>query len=436
MGNNYFHSVRLDKEKCKGCTNCIKRCPTEAIRVRDGKAKIMDERCIDCGECIRICPYHAKSAVTDDLKVLNEYKYRIALPAPTLYGQFKGLTDINDVLSALISLGFDDVYEVAWAADIVSARIRSYIKDKKGKKPYISSACPAIVRLIQVRFPNLIDNIVEVQSPMEVAGLIARKEVAAKYSIDDKDIGVFFISPCAAKMTSIKNPVGIAQSNVDGAIGISNIYGALSSAMKRQKGQKLRRSTAYGIGWANSGGESNAIGVDNYLAVDGIQNVIRVLDEIENNKLNDLDFFEGLACSGGCVGGPLTVENGFVAKTRIKKLAENNDKTRLTQHQLDDLCKGINIDYTEKIFAKSVMKLDDDVAKAIEKMNLIDKIYNDLPGLDCGSCGSPSCRTLAEDIVRGYASEMDCIFKLREKVKGLAQQMIELYNKIPTGKER
>jgi iron only hydrogenase large subunit-like protein len=434
MGNNYFHSVRLDKEKCKGCTNCIKRCPTEAIRVRDGKAKIMDERCIDCGECIRICPYHAKSAVTDDLKVLNEYKYRIALPAPTLYGQFKGLTDINDVLSALISLGFDDVYEVAWAADIVSARIRSFIKDKKGKKPYISSACPAIVRLIQVRFPNLIDNIVEVQSPMEVAGLMARKEAAAKHSIDDKDIGVFFISPCAAKMTSIKNPVGIAQSNVNGAIAISNIYGALSSAMKRQRGQKLRRSTAYGIGWANSGGESNAIGVDNYLAVDGIQNVIRVLDEIENNKLNDLDFFEGLACSGGCVGGPLTVENGFVAKTRIKKLAENNDKTRLTQHQLDDLCKGVNIDYTEEIFAKSVMKLDDDVAKAIEKMSLIDKIYNDLPGLDCGSCGSPSCKTLAEDIVRGYASEMDCIFKLREKVKGLAQQMIELYNKIPTGK--
>jgi iron only hydrogenase large subunit-like protein len=434
MGNNYFHSVRLDKEKCKGCTNCIKRCPTEAIRVRDGKAKIMDERCIDCGECIRICPYHAKSAVTDDLKVLNEYKYRIALPAPTLYGQFKGLTDINDVLSALISLGFDDVYEVAWAADIVSARIRSFIKDKKGKEPYISSACPAIVRLIQVRFPNLIDNIVEVQSPMEVAGLMARKEAAAKHSIDDKDIGVFFISPCAAKMTSIKNPVGIAQSNVNGAIAISNIYGALSSAMKRQRGQKLRRSTAYGIGWANSGGESNAIGVDNYLAVDGIQNVIRVLDEIENNKLNDLDFFEGLACSGGCVGGPLTVENGFVAKTRIKKLAENNDKTRLTQHQLDDLCKGVNIDYTEEIFAKSVMKLDDDVAKAIEKMSLIDKIYNDLPGLDCGSCGSPSCKTLAEDIVRGYASEMDCIFKLREKVKGLAQQMIELYNKIPTGK--
>ncbi|HHU62631.1 MAG TPA: 4Fe-4S binding protein [Clostridiales bacterium] len=436
MNNNYFHSVRLDKEKCKGCTNCIKRCPTEAIRVRDGKAKIMDERCIDCGECIRICPYHAKKAVTDDLKALDKYKYNIALPAPTLYGQFKGLTDINYVLSALLSLGFDDVYEVAWAADIVSAKIRSLIKDKKGKKPYISSACPAIVRLIQVRFPNLIDNIIDVQSPMEVAGLLARKEAAGKYSLDDKDIGVFFITPCAAKMTSIKNPVGMAKSYVNGAIAIPSVYGMLSSTMKKENVKKLQRSTAYGIGWANSGGESNALGVENYLAVDGIQNVIKVLDEIENNKLNDLDFFEGLACTGGCVGGPLTVENGFVAKNRIKRLVKNNEKVRLSQHQLDDVCKDIAIHYSEEILPKSIMKLDDDVAKAIEKMNLIDKIYDDLPGLDCGSCGSPSCKTLAEDIVRGYASEMDCIFKLREKVKGLAQQMIELYNKIPTGKER
>ena len=82
----YFHSVRLDREKCRGCTNCIKRCPTDAIRVQKGKAKIMDMRCIDCGECIRVCPYHAKVAYTDNLANINTYKYKIALPAPALYG--------------------------------------------------------------------------------------------------------------------------------------------------------------------------------------------------------------------------------------------------------------------------------------------------------------------------------------------------------------
>ena len=71
----YFHSVTLNKDKCQGCTNCIKSCPTEAIRVRDGKAKIIKERCIDCGECIRICPYHAKLALTDESSELSKHKF-------------------------------------------------------------------------------------------------------------------------------------------------------------------------------------------------------------------------------------------------------------------------------------------------------------------------------------------------------------------------
>ena len=70
----------LDKELCMGCINCIKRCPTEAIRVRDGKAHILKERCIDCGECIRICPHHAKKAITDPVSILENFQYTISLP--------------------------------------------------------------------------------------------------------------------------------------------------------------------------------------------------------------------------------------------------------------------------------------------------------------------------------------------------------------------
>lgn len=84
----FFHSVRLDEEKCEGCINCVKRCPTQAIRVRNGKASIISELCIDCGECIRICPHHAKYAQSDSFNIILDYKYRVALPAPTLYGQF------------------------------------------------------------------------------------------------------------------------------------------------------------------------------------------------------------------------------------------------------------------------------------------------------------------------------------------------------------
>ena len=155
----YFHSVTLDKDKCHGCTNCIKKCPTEAIRVRGGKAKIIKERCIDCGVCIRVCPYHAKQAKTDSFDMLGEFKYTVALPAPAFYGQFKDVTDVNIILTALKKVGFDDVYEVARGAEIVAEATRRMIEKGGLLKPVISSACPAVLRLIRVRFPDLIKNV-------------------------------------------------------------------------------------------------------------------------------------------------------------------------------------------------------------------------------------------------------------------------------------
>ena len=329
--SEYYHSVTLDKEKCMGCTNCIKHCPTEAIRVRNRKAQIIDERCIDCGECIRVCPYHAKIAVTDPLSVLDNYAYKIALPAPTLFGQFKNLKKCDKVLSALKKLGFDYVFEVAKGADIVTELIRDKLDITDIKKPLISSACPAILRLIQVRFPNLLDHLVRVESPMEIAAQLAKDELHKKTGIPKQQIGAFFITPCAAKMTSIRNPIGNEASHVDGAISILDVYGPISSYLKiPDNTEKQQRATAAGLNWAVTGGEGQALGIDNYLSVDGIQNVIPVLEEIENNKMSELDFFEGLACAGGCVGGPLTFENGYVAKNRIRLLAKGLQTARRT----------------------------------------------------------------------------------------------------------
>ena len=133
--NTYFHSVRLDEEKCMGCTNCIKRCPTQAIRVRSGKAHIISERCIDCGECIRVCPHHAKYSHRDSMNRIIEFKYRVALPAPSLYGQFNNLDDIGYVITALKMLGFDEVFEVARGAELVSDATRKYIAEHDIPRP-------------------------------------------------------------------------------------------------------------------------------------------------------------------------------------------------------------------------------------------------------------------------------------------------------------
>lgn len=426
----YFHSVTLDEEKCRGCTNCIKRCPTEAIRVRCGKARIINERCIDCGECIRICPQHAKKAITDDFSCISAFKYRIAIPAPTLYSQFKPEYSINRLLNALKLIGFDDVYEVAKAAEFVTDATKKLLASGYINKPMISSACPAVVRLIQVRFPNLIENLVKLESPMEVAAKMARKRAIETKSLNPSDIGIFFITPCAAKATSVKAPYENQKSSVDGVISIKDIYLTLRSKLEQTgEASQLALAGYEGIRWANSGGEGLALGTDRFLAVDGIHNVITILEAVENDKLEGVDFIEALSCNGGCLGGPLTVENVYVAKTRLKKHiddAKASTVSKMPQETYED-----SMVWTGNIVHKPVMKLDDDLGKAMEMLESLEKINGGLPGLDCGACGAPSCHALAEDIVRGNANETDCIFKLRERVRDLAAQMVELESKIP-----
>ena len=167
--DSYKHSVSLDVERCKGCTTCLRHCPTEAIRIRDGHAVINPDRCIDCGECIRVCPNKAKKASYQKFDSIRDYKWKIALPAPTLYGQFDNLDDIDYILQGLLDMGFDDVYEVSRAAELVSAYTRRYLKREDVKKPVISSACPVIIRLISLRFPSLCDKVLPILPPMEIA---------------------------------------------------------------------------------------------------------------------------------------------------------------------------------------------------------------------------------------------------------------------------
>ncbi|MEE1185489.1 MAG: 4Fe-4S binding protein, partial [Acutalibacteraceae bacterium] len=160
--NKYEHSVYLDVEKCNGCTTCLRHCPTEAIRIRNNHAVIDQERCIDCGECIRVCPNKAKKASSNPLSEMDRFKWKIALPAPTLYGQFDNLEDVDYVLDGLLKIGFDDVFEVSAAAELVSAYTRRYLKTEGIKKPAISSACPVIMRLVALRYPSLKENIIHI----------------------------------------------------------------------------------------------------------------------------------------------------------------------------------------------------------------------------------------------------------------------------------
>ncbi|HHT71218.1 MAG: [Fe-Fe] hydrogenase large subunit C-terminal domain-containing protein [bacterium] len=427
---DYFHSVRLDREKCKGCVNCIKRCPVEAIRVRHGKAEIMEDRCIDCGECIRACPNHAKYVERDTIHGLPQFAYTIALPAPSLYGQFRDNVGPGRILAAIKSLGFDDVWEVALGAEIVSRAVGEYFQTNRHLRPLISSACPAVVRLVQVRFPSLVDHIIPLESPMHVTASLARWLTAEKTGIHPDKIGLFFFSPCPAKVTAVKNPVGGVLSEVDRVLAVTDVYGELLQNL-RQGHPCMVRADRVGIGWGSSGGEQAASGIENSLIVDGIHNVISVLEEIELGRLGDIDFIEAQACPGGCVGGILNVNNRFVAGVRLQHLVRDLPQSA----PLSDRLHQLGADQVEvpsiAVEPRPIVHLDRDLKKAMQKLQLVNELMELLPGLDCGSCGAPTCRALAEDIAVGKATETDCIFKLRERIMSLALDTYNLAQVVP-----
>lgn len=428
--NTYKHSVSLEVEKCKGCTTCLRHCPTEAIRIREGKAVINPDRCIDCGECIRVCPNKAKKAIYRKFESITGYKWKIALPAPTLYGQFENLEDIDYVLQGLLDMGFDDVYEVSRAAELVSAYTRRYLKRTDIKKPVISSACPVVVRLISLRFPSLCDKIMPILPPMEIAGMLAREKAREEHpELKDEDICICFISPCPAKVSYVNNGFAGRKSNVDVVISISDVYFSLLGVMKKEKTPiPVSRSGMIGISWAATGGESSAIFNDKYLAADGIDNVIRVLDQIEDGNIPELEFIELNACNGGCVGGTMSMENPYIAKARLQTLRRYlpvSQNWLYNSGNEDDTWIPDEYFFKELPTYQPINRLSGNMSESFKMMADIEKIVKRLPDIDCGSCGAPSCHAFAEDIVLGEATENDCIFRMREQIQSLLQRKEE-----------
>ena len=416
--STYEHSVSLQREKCTGCTTCLRHCPTEAIRIRDSHAVIAADRCIDCGECIRVCPHNAKRAECNKLDNLSRFKWRIALPAPSLYGQFEGLEDADHVIQGLLDMGFDDVCEVSAEAEYVSEYTRLYLKTEGIKRPVISSACPVVSRLIAMRFPYLKDNLLPLLPPMELAAAAAREKALAEHpEFVSSDIGVCFISPCPAKTSYVKNGFGDHKSGIDLVVSISDIYFTLINLLKSDKPPKVTSNSGMiGISWAASGGEATALFNDRYLAADGIENVIKMLDQIENGTIPQLEFIELNACTGGCVGGVMTVENPFIAKARLQTLRRylpvSQNILQKDERYIPSGCFFGGIpDYSP------LSQLGSNIAESMRMMADIQSIKEQLPGIDCGSCGAPNCRALAEDIVKGESTIDACVIR-RYKCEG------------------
>jgi len=414
---DYFHALKVINENCVGCTACVRVCPTEAIRLRGGKIHIDTNRCIDCGECINACKYGALLPISDEVSIIHEFKYKLAILAYCFPGQFSDNHKYSNVKKALQDIGFDDVIDEAEVTESMTQIIRDYIKKNPQRRPILSTSCPAVVRLIQVRFPSLLPSMILLESPMSVLAQYYRTKISQEHNINEENIGIFSIVPCIAQVTSVYQPEGASRPYQEGAIAVQSIYNEIMKRMyKEDNGQPQDNSLTKGYCWAVAGQEADTIGSKDVktLAVTGIHNVIDILSKIENHQIERYDYVVLKSCVNGCTGGGLNVENPFVATNRIFKRIKEDYSHNLDKEDFFKLYSEGSYDVLP-LEPRSIMELDKDIKTAITKMKKLKEIEAMLPGINCCACGSPSCLSLAEDIVQEKASLDDCLVRLRRK---------------------
>lgn len=413
------HALVIDREKCVGCVACTMGCPTRAIRVRDNLAVVNDELCIDCATCMEACTYDAIRSRTSSPADLKRYKHTVAVPSLTLYAQFGKDVLPGQVLHALRQVGFDETYCISWMCEMVAGATDAHLSESRGPWPKISVTCPAVVRLIQIRYPDLISHLVPVESPRELAAKLRRRRRAAELGIEPEEIGMFFITPCTAIVHSIVAPVGLDASHLDGAFSIADLYGPLVKAMKEKPGSDPEDTvSARGLAWAMAGGEIAGMRNTNSMTVRGVHDVTYVFDRIEAGTFQSVDFIEAYICPDGCVSGGLTIAGRYAAQRNLREIARHlGDQATVKEEKVRSLVREHFFDFEAEIRARPVRPLARDLKQAIALKREKDALLEQLPRKDCAACGAPNCETLAEDVVRGQAKRTDCVFVRLESLE-------------------
>ncbi len=413
MEHNTVHrAIEIQQDVCIGCSHCIKVCPTEALRVSNGKALLYADWCIDCGECFRICPTRAIRVVDDDFADIYKYKYRVLLVPATFFAQFDETVDRGSIYQILTDLGFDELCTVEQSVDSLIGEINEYVKAAP-EKPVISSFCPAVIRLIQVRFPSLIDKIMLLIPPLEVTAQYYKRKFEMEGKGGDDELGIFYLTPCIGKIAAVKSPVGGYKSPINGVINMDRAYNKVFLAYKNKKfgdGEiKINSAlSSQGLLWPTTGGEAALI-KGRSLAIDGMGNVIDFLEKLENEDIGEsIDYLELRVCDESCCGGILVQRNRFLMADHLRRFSKQYPETHHLVDEYLSFCSSyIHMDPIEP---RSMVKYDKDINVAIKKMENARMLKKLLPNIDCGACGAPSCEALAADIVRDDASLNNCIF--------------------------
>ncbi|NPD84839.1 4Fe-4S binding protein [Lentimicrobium sp. L6] len=414
-----LQSIYTEKNNCQDCYKCVRRCPVKAIKIEDHSASIITELCINCGYCTTICPAGAKKIRNDVAaakNLFNSGQKVIAAIAPAWVSEFSE-HKASSFISALKQLGFHEVSEVALGAEMVSESVNQYLNQQETGL-HISSCCPTVVSLIQKYYPEHIDKVVPIMSPMLAHAAYLR-------SLQTEPIKIVFIGPCIAKKNEAEEHEGL--------VDVSITFQELSEWLEKESAY-FEESETEELFYPNKAADGSLYPVDggminslksqittvdlDFMSFSGRNSVKDVLENLEGIETDKLCFLELLSCNGGCVNGPGCSENNSIAKKRAN-IIRTHQQTSAQERMLKNAIE-ISLDY-EKSQVNIPKHSGEDI---LESLKSIGKLSSK-DELNCSGCGYENCRDFAEALLEGKAESSMCVSYMRKVAQNKASVLLQ-----------
>ncbi len=403
--------LTLKKSNCKNCYKCIRYCPVKSIRFSGNQAHIIGNECILCGQCFVVCPQDAKQIVdeTEKVKVLLQGGEPVVVSlAPSFVANYEGV-GIESMRQALKQLGFYDVEETAIGATIVKNEYERMLREEE-RDIIISSCCHSINLLIQKYFPAELEYLADVISPMQAHC----KDIKKRHP----DAKTVFIGPCVAKKDEAEHYEGI----VDAVLTFEELTTWLKEENIELKQEIDLNEESRARFFPTTGGILKTMTLDapgyNYIALDGVQNCIDALRDIENGKIHKC-FIEMSACVGSCIGGPVMEKYNRTAPVKDYITIANyagKDDFKVDEPKPVELKKQF-----EYIEHKLAMPSETEIFTVLREMGK----FKPSDELNCGSCGYNTCREKAIAICQGKAEISMCLPFLKDKAESFSDTIVK-----------
>ena len=403
--------LTLKKSNCKNCYKCIRHCPVKAIRFSGNQAHIIGNECILCGQCFVVCPQNAKEIVdeTEKAKVLLQSGDPVIVSlAPSFIANYEGV-GINAMRKALKQLGFYDVEETAIGATIVKTEYERMLKEDE-RDVIITSCCHSINLLIQKHYPQALEYLADVVSPMQAHC----KDIKSRFP----NAKTVFIGPCVAKKDEAEHYEGI----VDAVLTFEELtewFKSENIVLEKEMDNDICSRARF---FPTTGGILKTMAQDipgyTYLALDGVENCIAALKDIIDGKVHKC-FIEMSACVGSCVGGPVMEKYHHSSSVKdfiaVSGYAGTKD-FEVSQPKANELKK--NFGYIEQ---RSQMPTDMEIMNVLRQMGK----FKPSQELNCGSCGYNTCREKAIAILQGKAEISMCLPFLKDKAESFSDAIVK-----------